>query len=202
MEVMTKMDNMKELKEICEMFDSYFIADKQNQLNKKYIASSDIIFSDGKFNHHINTDGYIVIDNIEDANYIIFLDQSGDAYIAIYQYTPAHKFKDITDKNKQLRDSTGIKKHSIIADTIVPDVDLSEKLVDINEFCCPGCGGKMKFLKVKSSNETIVAYCESCKTEYVLIPSKYYVIKAKKQFYNSTNERNITVENNNKKGIK
>jgi uncharacterized protein YbaR (Trm112 family) len=185
-------DNI-DIDDVCSKFDSYFVAEKQNQIDKRYRASSDIIFSDGKFDHHINSEGYIVIENVRDANYLIFTDQTGDVRLIIYQNTPSFKFKDIIDRCNQIRETTGEIKSEDKNDN--SDIKISERLIDINTFVCPTCNGKMTLIKPKSTSETIVAYCKKCNIEYVLVPSKYYVIKAQKQFYNSTNERHTMVEN-------
>lgn len=203
----------EELQNVCNLFDSYFIAEKQNQLNKEYKAVSDNIITDGNYDHRINGDGYIVISNIsETANYLIFIDQNGDLFLAVYKYTPSIKFKDITDAGIKIRKNTGIKKHSVLADStsLIPsfvkpsDITQSGLLVDINTFKCPDCKKNMIFGKFPES-ETIIAYCKNCQMEYALVPSKYYVIKARKQLYNSPDERNpelLTDKKKNEKGSK
>lgn len=203
------MDN-EELQNVCNLFDSYFIAEKQNQLNKEYKAVSDNIVTDGDCDHRINGDGYVIISNVNKVtNYLIFIDQNGDLFLAVYKYTPNAKFKDITDAGLKIRESTGIKKHAVLADSASSissfvksaDITQSELLVDINNFKCPECKKSMIFGKVPES-ETIVAYCKSCQIEYAMVPSKYYIIKARKQLYTSPDERNPELFTDKKKNAK
>jgi len=178
------------LDNICTLFDSYYIAEKRSELNTKYIASSELIYSDGQFNHRINSDGYITIDNVKDAEYIIFIDQNGDVFIAIYKYIYDLKFKDIITNVNKIRSSTGMRKHSIVSHEDTPNKIIpSGNVIDVNNFKCSVCNNDLEFSKLK--NATVLAVCKKCNVEYALVPSKYYILKAKKQIYESDDSLNI-----------
>lgn len=194
------------LSNICALFDSYDVVEKSSQVYGPMYASSEHIFTDGNYHSHIDKNGYIEIYEISDANYIMFLDQTGAIYIKVYKYTPETTYKEIINNLNMLRKLTGIKSKvdedpddSTEDDNIqeddkedikIPD-SLRSKYVDINTFVCPECDGKMRYAKINGT-DAILARCAKCSTEYTLMPSKYYVIRAKKITYKSqAGRRNV-----------
>lgn len=100
---------MMKLRNLCSMFDVSSIVDKQSQVSNTFIASSEVIFSDGIVHHHINKEGYIEITGIEgEPNYVMFMDQGGEVFINIYRYTPETLYKEIIDNLNKLYDEMGI----------------------------------------------------------------------------------------------
>lgn len=179
------------LQNICDLFDSYFIADKQDKLNIDYLASSTQIYSDGEFDQHVGSDENVHISNLNGASYIMFLDQNKNIFIAIYRYIYDGKYKEIVDQLNKLRKFTGINKHEKSEKV---SVENKNDIVDINTFKCPDCDSDMIWSKPYKDSDTIVSMCKKCNIEYALIPSKYYVIKAKKRLYKSNNNfRNINL---------
>ena len=103
------------LTNLCDLFDCSFIADHKADLNSNYKASSDLIYSDGKIESHIDKDGYIIIESVDDdANYLVFLDQNGDIFLAVYRYLLEVKYKEVIDCLNNIRSQTGIKRHQLI----------------------------------------------------------------------------------------
>lgn len=188
------------LSNLCSLADTYYIAEHKPELNQTYISSSEFIYSDGTFKHHINNDGYIEIGEIVDANYVTFIDQAGNLYLAIYKYIQEIKFKEIIDRINKIRDQTGMHKHStVIVDNDSDAEPPAEKdkiltnsadgdLVNVNNMVCSICGSN-KFVEpfVYDADHNITCECENCRTVYYLIPSKYYIIKSKTIFTASTN---------------
>ena len=196
------------LSNICSMFDSYDVVEKASQIYGPLYASSEHIFTDGTYHSHINKNGYIEIYEIADANYIMFLDQTDAIYIKLYKYTPETMYKEIINNLNMLRKLTGIKSKvddDSEDDDIEPEAEeskedikipdsLRSKYVDINTFVCPECTGKMRYSKINGT-DAIIVRCAKCSTEYTLMPSKYYVIRAKKITYKSqTGRRNVKFE--------
>ena len=100
------------LENLCQLFESAYIAHNKAEINKKYITSSTLMFSDGKIHTSVNNEGYIIIERIDDEpNYVMFIDQHGDTFLAIYQYTIEPKYKQIIDEVNYTREQTGMKKH-------------------------------------------------------------------------------------------
>jgi hypothetical protein len=161
------------------------VVDKKSNFNNTYIASSNIIYSDGKFSTAIDSNGYIKINNIsEDTNYLIFIDQDGDIFLVIYKYIPETKFKDIIDKLNIVRGQTGMKKHTVAPNKQLIDTILSNNidLVDVNNLLCESCSEIMTIEK-RYSNGDLIAVCKKCNIKYALKPSKYYVLAAKTKIY-------------------
>lgn len=182
------------LANLCSMFDSYYIAAHRTELDHKYIASSELIYSDGIFKHHVDKDGYIVIKQVQDADYLIYIDQSGNICIWIYQNTLESKYKEIIDTCNKIRDLTKMHRHSTEArvtenkSITVDHKDESEddeiiksspvEVININTFRCTECESR-KF-DVKILNSGAFKYkCKKCKTIFKLVPSKYYIISSK-----------------------
>ena len=180
------------LQNICDLVDSYYIVDKAEKLNSTYLASSTQIYSDGDFNQHVGSDGNVHISNVINANYIMFLDQNKNIYIAIYRYIYDSKFKEIIDNLINLRKITGSPKHAkkleessnMQEDT---NTDSEKNIVNLNEFVCEKCNSDVVWNKPYKDSDTIIAFCKLCGMEYAFIPSKYYVLKAKKKIYKPNN---------------
>ena len=170
---------------VCAIADIYYIAENKLELDQEYLSSSELIYSDGTFSHHINKDGYIKIFDIYDANYLVFIDQNGNLFLAVYKFIADNKFKDIINAMNSIREQTGMHKHDKSAneDTNISPETINE-LVDINNMVCSVCGST-EFYEPFVYNENkrdINCQCKSCNTIYELAPSKYYVIKSKKIF--------------------
>jgi hypothetical protein len=174
------------IENLCVLFDGNTVVDKKNQLDNEYIASSNIIYSDGKFSTKIDSSGYIHINNISDTtNYLIYIDQNGDIFLVIYKYIAETKFKEIIDKLNSIRDQTGMRKHSLLnrtEDGMALD-DMAD-LKDINDLHCESCNDKMEIVKIYKNGD-MIAICNKCNIKYALKPSKYYVLAAKTKIYSS-----------------
>ena len=177
------------LQNICDLFDSYYIADKQDELLTNYTSSSSMIFTDGTYDDYVGSDGNIHISNLSTGStYICFKDEYNKIFISIYKYIYDGKFKDIISALNKLRETTGIKR---IGSDDLEDHFTPNKLIDINTFKCPDCNSNMIWAKASKTSDTIVAYCNKCDMEYALVPSRYYIIKAKKKLYSdNSNSRN------------
>ena len=103
------------LMNLCSLADAYYIAKRKTELDQKHIASSDLIFSDGTTKHHVNNDGYISIYNVEDANYLLYLDQDGNIFLWVYELILEVKYKEIIDRINKIRDTMGMYKHTVKA---------------------------------------------------------------------------------------
>lgn len=177
------------LENLCDLFDSHEIVDKKDALSKVYVASSSIIYSDGEFDQYVDKDGYVRITNITDAMYIMFLDIEGDLFISIYKYIPETHYKEVIDRMNKIRNQMGMQRHNNIHSDFFVDLEKSSlletdnTLVDVNNLKCGECGNNMR--KKFKKDKDIVAICDTCNLKYLLIPSKYYVIKAKEILYSS-----------------
>ena len=198
------------LAQLCQLADVFYIAENKKELDQHYIASSEIIFTDGKNKHHIDADGYICIKDIDNANYIIFLDQDGNIYLGIYKYIQESKYKEIVDGLHHIREQLGLHKH---ARTHIntpeeeaekppePMTDrrdhtnesiISDDLVDINNPICEECGStEFNTPFIYNSKYEIECVCSKCGIQYTLVPSKYYIIKSK-TIYKPDNPNSIT----------
>lgn len=197
---------------LCSLADSYYIAELKGELNQDYFSSSDLIYSDGTFDHHINKDGYIKITNLQGANYILFMDQSGNIFLSIYKYTSEPKYKEIIDNMNHIRDQTGMYKHSesIFNNIAAPKINIpkdkvevpreedevlklaNDELVNINNLSCSVCGSTNFVEPFELDHEgTIRCQCNQCRTIYELMPSKYYLVKSK-TIFNAIQDNTIT----------
>lgn len=196
------------LTNVCMLFDSYTVVEKQSQVSNTFFASSEHIFSDGVYHSHIEKHGYIQITDVENATYIMFVDQSGNIFLNIYKYTQETKYKEIIDNLNTLRELTGIHHHTYAteddyldeedSDAEKEDVDLPSalrsKYIDLNTFVCLDCSTKIRYRKLQNT-DAVIGVCTKCNTEYTLVPSKYYVLKAKKITYkNTTGSRRVKFE--------
>ena len=178
---------------LCQLFDTYYIAKKKSELNRKYVSSSEFLFSDGDFTHHIDKEGYIVIPSLDNANYFMYIDQTGNLCLWIYELTPETVYKEIISAMNKVREQTRMHPHSTKYHEKDKTVDNSKnkeldksrdeliknapaEVVNINNFMCSMCSSS-EFMKTKTASN-IVLVCKKCKTKYKMIPSKYYVIKS------------------------
>lgn len=173
------------IENLCDLFDSHMIVDKMNKMENTFTASSELIYSDGEFDHNIDSEGYIKISNIRDAMYIIFIDSAGDIFLCVYKYIPETKYKNVIDKLNKVREITGMKRHNNIGEAANDRIRINNSLVDINNLQCPECKEIMS-VKEKSGKELMIAECSNCGTKLLLEPSKYYVITTKQQKYDKT----------------
>ena len=102
------------LTNVCQLADVYYIADHQIDLNQRYVSLSDRIYTDGKASHHVDKEGYIIIESLINASYIVFIDKSGDVCLWVYKYIPDTMYKTIMDHLNLLRSQTGIGKHAVV----------------------------------------------------------------------------------------
>ena len=179
------------LQNVCDLFDSYYIADKREELNNNYIASSTEIHTDGTFKKDIDSDGFIHISDLsDDASYLIFTDQNNNLFISIYKYIFDGKFKEIINILNKIRTNSGKKRKN--DNECKPSFDPLKNLIDINTFTCTECDSSLVWKKPNNIADVIMATCKNCGTEYTFIPSKYYVMKSKKQVYKPDhNFRNV-----------
>ena len=199
---------------LCAMADSYYIAEHKAEINQNYLSSSELIYTDGECEHHINRDGYIEISNITNANYIVFMDQAGNVFLSIYKYILDVKYKDVLDALNQLRAQTGMYKHNANYEVPKNNLDVNpnkieplreddeilklgpDELVNVNSMKCSICGSTDFIEPFKYDyNWNIKCQCKKCNTIYTLIPSKYYLVKSKKLF-NKLEDNVITVKIN------
>lgn len=185
------------LKQVCNSFKTFQAYDKREYLsNKEYTVFCDVIFCDGTYDHRLNSEGDIIISNVKNANYIAYLDHENRSRLDVYKYVPNHMYKDIMELADKLDAEANKTNPNNIGQSYesnqIAMVSPSDKLIDINEPICPVCGEPIK-LTVISAAEVIMGLCEECMVEYSLVPSKYYVIKTKKQFYSSDNERKLII---------
>ena len=175
------------LQELCSLVDQYYIAEHKAELNKRYLAMSETIITDGTNTHYVDADGYVNIKDV-DAEYIIFFDSNSKLYLGIYKYIQDNKFKEILDGINTLRRHVG----NAIIKPSTNVTQLENGLVDVNNMTCTECGSTdfSKFSVSASSNE-IECTCKNCKTKFKLIPSKYYIIKSKTIFMGIENAAHL-----------
>lgn len=175
------------LSNVCAISDTYYIAENKLELNQEYLSSSELIYTDGNYNSHINKDGYIKIFDVYDANYLVFIDESGNLFLAVYKFIADIKFKDIINAINDIREQTGMHKHDKSANKKEDEVSESiDELVDINNMTCDVCGSEDFVEPFKyDKDRNITCQCKGCNTIYKLSPSKYYAIKSKTIFSNA-----------------
>lgn len=157
------------------------ILDKKDKFNIKYVASSDIICTDGEYTSRIDSDGYIKIENLKNNNYLIFIDGDGDIVLVIYKYIIETKYKEVIDNLNMIRDKTGMHKHPNSSPKYRNiNIELSDTLIDITDFQCDSCGGKMT---LEDKQNYKIARCAKCNIKYALRPSKYYNIAARTKIF-------------------
>ena len=198
------------LNALCALADVSYIAENKEDLYKKYKSSSEIIFCDGKYEHHVDRDGLISIYNITDARYIAFADQEMRVYLGVHKYISDYLYGDIINAIETLREKLGIirelsegKKENDTDNDEAPivvkpnslQVIGDSDLIDINNMKCSECGNT-NFENAFRYNEIhdIECFCSKCGTVFVLSPSRYYILKAKiSRINNIANENGISV---------
>lgn len=181
-----------ELADICAMVDTYYIAENKLELDQSALSFSEHIYSDGTYDQTITKEGYVKIFNIKNANYLIFIDSKNQLYLSIYKYISNTKFKEITDEIEELRELLNTNDESSSdksSDTIPNKLD---GLIDINNMVCTECGSNDIKEFYHHENHLIRCMCNNCGTEYVLEPSKYYIIKSKKVI-NKSNQNTVNI---------
>lgn len=184
-----------ELINLCQLCDQYEIVDTKPQLDRDYYSHSNSIYSDGRVISHINSEGYIHITNVEDADYIMFAGINHAIYLGIYKYTPEVKYKEILDRLNRLKNMTAEMLEENINNN-VKTVTQNTDLVDINNFACDQCGyiDKLQFTRSPTNPDALICKCNQCKSEYTLVPSRYYRISSKKiVYFKSEDSRDITI---------
>lgn len=187
------------LTQICSLVDSYYIANSHGELNKTYLASSDMIFTDGEYLHSITHDGYIKIYGITiNANYIVFLDKNNSVYLGVLKFINEKKYQDIQQAISTLREAFKLKqkesteevthidlvKHESSPSEIaaLPPSTESSDLYDMNNFTCPECGNS-DIDNISISNEyKLIKRCNACKVQFTMVPSRWYVIESRTVF--------------------
>ena len=183
-----------ELTDICAMVDTYYIAENKLELNQPALSFTEHIYSDGTYDQTITKEGYVKIFNIKNANYLIFIDSKNQLYLSVYKYISSTKFKEITDDIKELKELLN-NDESSNKFTIPNELD---GLIDINNMICTECGSNDIKEFYHHENHLIRCICNNCGTEYILEPSKYYIIKSKKVINKSNqNTININIKNQN-----
>ena len=176
------------LENLCQLFESAYIAHNKAEINKKYITSSTLMFSDGKIHTSVNNEGYIIIERIDDEpNYVMFIDQHGDTFLAIYQY-----ISNRTDDDDELSNFAGKinKRNNINREPTAENDEIlrkenDPKLININNLVCDECESN-EFIEPfwRYADGRVKCKCAKCGTIYDLIPSKYYIVSSKRVFNN------------------
>lgn len=185
------------LNSLCDLFDSYYIADPKGTINQRYRASSDMIYSDGIVHSHIDKDGYIDIKSVENADYIIFVDSTGKIFLSIYKFTDETKYKTIIDSLNKLKaqirthqdtdtksdtKSKGSKKETRLNVKINTDGGV----YNIDEFKCFECNSDPAFDTSIDDRSNVFMVCKTCGCKYTFVPSKYMALKTKETTYKSS----------------
>ena len=189
------------LQEICSQFDIYEIVDTLAELeDRDYYTSYDKIFIDGAYDISPNKEGFIHIHNVKDASYIIIIDKYKKTYIRVYKYIAESKFKPTYDACKLLRDI--LNNEEYIEKKENNDILKTSDIIDINNFRCTECGNN-EFIFFRSSRtvDALETKCSRCKTEYELMPSKYYKISSKRVIYFKSEDvsRDVDIRNRNER---
>lgn len=176
------------INDLCSFSDQYYIAECKEELNKKYVSSSEVIYTDGTNTRRIDEDGYIHIENV-DAEYIIFIDRDDKVYLGIYKYIQDSKHKEIIDELKMIRLQN--KNMSSAKNQSTNNIALDD-IIDINNMVCTECGSKdLSKFSTNTSTGEIECTCKVCKTKFKLVPSKYFVIKSKTIFMDTKNAAHL-----------
>lgn len=177
------------LNNLSRLFDQCEIVDTQIQIDKDYFATVDSIFTDGEYRTNITSGGFIHINSVKDANYIMYIDRQYNVCACIYKYTLETMYKEIIDRLNGLREILD-KVKSINGDydeELLNSINnhIDDDVIDINLFVCTECDckDKMEFNRSKTNPDALIAICDICKTEYTFVPSKYYKLSSKKNIY-------------------
>ena len=201
---------MSDLKDILELADLAFIIKHQAEINVvEHISYSTAIYSDGKFSTKINKDtGYIIIYDIINASYLVYLDKNQKVVLYIFEYISTALIKNvidaITDAKKQIQLVDSLSNTNIETNTSTNDLDSinyhqfktdneiyrkilhNANLIDINNMVCDECNqSNFKTPVLCDDNRTIEFQCKNCYTIYRLKPSKFYVLDSKTVFINN-----------------
>jgi hypothetical protein len=176
------------LENLCRLFDQYEIVDNQLQIDKDYFSAMENIYTDGESKTNISGEGYIHIAAVKKATYIIYADRKYNICLCIYKYTPETKYKQIIDRLNVLRDIIKDLNTFTISDREEPIKNINDEdldLIDINTFTCIECNSKDKlsFNRSKDNPDVLETKCETCKTEYTFVPSKFYKLASKRTIY-------------------
>lgn len=214
------------LNELLKQPDTYYIAATRAKISEsEYLSQSELIYSDADFKHHIRSDGYIKITNINlKVNYIVFLDSNGNIFLAIYKFIPEEKYKEVCDAICSLRKQLGVYAHNPeplpdaetvsttqeikgnnVSSVLSKEEDGMERadesltislngIYDMNNFSCPDCHSQ-DVDDVKISGWEVIKQCNSCGTQFNMVPSRFYIIKSRTVFTGSNvNALNLSEE--------
>ena len=162
------------INDVCELFDLYEIVDAQMQIDRDYYASTDAIYTDGKYEYNVTRDAYIHITSVKNATFIMFLNMENEIYLCIYKYIPEEMFKIIKQKLQFLKNKISeidyttarISGNNESNDNNIIDDFIDDSVIDINSFTCTECGSKEKLIFIRSKNnpEVLITKCNTCKT--------------------------------------
>lgn len=187
--------DINNLNNICKCFNKYIITNKITDINAEYIASTDKIYTDGNIKSNINKNGYIHITEVNgNPNYIAFINNNNETFIAIYRYAPDYLYTYILEVANHLTTSLSKIYNKNVNNKSLP---IDNKLININKFKCEICNSRknITFKRSKIIRDGIICSCNKCKSEYTLVPSKYYVLSSKKHnFFKSSNSRMIRIK--------
>lgn len=174
------------LTELCSLFDRYEIVETQTQIDRRYYATTETAYSDGKIESTVGNDAYIHINSVHNATYLMFVDIEHKIYLCVYKYIPNSKYKVIRQQLQILKNIIN-KLNNIdeYNDIDALDNHIDDDVIDINTFTCTECDSeeRLVFNRSKTNPEAITTKCKTCKTEYVFVPSKYYKLSSKKITY-------------------
>jgi hypothetical protein len=185
------------LENLCHLFDQYEIVDKQFQIDKDYFSAIENIYTDGKVKTNISAEGYIHINSVKDATYIIYADRKYNICLCIYKYIFETKYKEIIDKLNVIRDLVKDMNSFTIIDKDDPtSINVDDDVIDINTFLCIECDSKenLIFNRSKTNPDILETKCNVCKTEYTFTPSKYYKLASKRTIYFKSEKSSRQIE--------
>ena len=152
------------LEDVCGLFDSFYIANTQTQMNKHYIAISSVIFSDGGYHKDAHKDGYIHITDIDDASYIIFINTNKELYLAVYKYASESTLADIEIRAKEIR-------------TKMSELFGGDSTINIRDRKCPFCNNALQLCgNVIGGVLVYSTRCNHCNKGFTLEPAANYLI--------------------------
>ena len=175
--------------DLCELFDKYEIVKTQIEIDRSYYATVETIYSDGDVAYNITSNGYIHINSVQNASYLMFIDIEYKKYLCIYKYIPESMYKPIIQKLQILNETISkINVFDECDDTHSVDNNdqvINNDVIDINTFKCTECDyeNKLIYTRSKTNPEALETKCDKCKTEYIFVPSKYYKLSSKKIIY-------------------
>lgn len=178
--------NDARLQEVCDLFDSYYIANSMIQMDKRYVAVSGLVHSDGSYTKEAHRDGFVYIENVKDANYIVYIDKNKELSLAVYRYTSESKLADIELICKEIRNNM----HELIWDDEDGDGVPDNNTINVEDPRCPFCNSPIVVCNNSMGDKMLyVAKCNDCNKGYVLEPDDNYRITSITN-YNNKKERN------------